>query len=123
MLDKIYFDPEHPENHNVELTSLKNSLVNVFMNGDWVAQGLNNTIQNMITNSTLTIRNHPVVVDAVKDAMKQKDNDIMHKYGEFTKIEPSMQKKIQERTKAKLVARRDAKEKAAKVAVQVTTSS
>ncbi len=105
MLDKIYFDKEHPENHNVQLTSLKHSLVEVLKNGSWVAQGLNETIDRMITNSSLTIRSHPIVVDAAN----KEDMDFMHKLGQLSNLEPSVKKTIRERTKGRLVARRNAK--------------
>jgi hypothetical protein len=102
MLDKIYFDKEHPENCNVKLRSLKNSLVEVFKDHQWVPQGLCVTIDRMITNAALAIMksvSHPDIDFT--------NHEIISNINSIQNIKPEHKKRIREDTKSKLVARRD----------------
>ncbi len=54
MIDKIYFNEEHPANHNVQLRSLNHSIVEVMTPDGWVPQRMNNMV---VSNSTVIIFN------------------------------------------------------------------
>jgi len=55
VLDKIYFDHNHPENHNVRLTSLRHAITEVYKDNQWIPKGLYDTIEKMILKSTSLI--------------------------------------------------------------------
>lgn len=98
MVDKIYFNSEHPENHNVKLASLNHSLVEVYKNDGWRMEGLLTTIDNMISNSTGTMMqklNRPLNVD-----------EDLEKWNAIQNMAPEHKRKIREHTKSKLVERR-----------------
>ncbi len=100
MIDKLYFEEEHPENHNVKLKSLNHSLVEIHTDKGWIPHGLYNVIDRMISNSTgtilLKIQHMPMNIE--EDAYRM--NAIQN-------ITPEHKRKIRERTKSKLVARRE----------------
>jgi hypothetical protein len=100
MLDKIYFNEDHPENHNVRLRSLNHSIVEVHTEKGWVPDGLVNVIDRMIANSTGTI------VLMISNNVTPTTDDVS-KLNQITNIAPSHHKKIRERAKSKLIARRD----------------
>lgn len=103
MIDKIYFNPEHPENFNVKLTSLKNSLVEVRKNDTWKPQGLNDTIDKMIDTSGTQI-----ICKASKHITSENiaQEDIVNNIDSIRNIKPDAKRKLRERTKARLVERR-----------------
>lgn len=98
MVDKIYFNEDHPENHNVKLESLNHSLVEVYKGGVWRVEGLLTTIDNMITNSTGTMMmkmNRPLNTEGD-----------LEKWCAIQNLAPDHKRKIREHTKGKLVERR-----------------
>jgi hypothetical protein len=97
MLNKIYFDDEHPENHNVRLTSLKNALVEVFRDKSWFPQSLYEIIETMISRAASHILGN---VDL------QTSNETLQNMNAIQNIQPKLKKRIRERTKSQLVARR-----------------
>lgn len=102
MLDIIYFDNNNPDNHNVRMKSLKNSLVEVMKDGKWEVRGLNDTIDTMINNSSTHIMAN---VGDMYTKNPTSDN-IANAYA-ITNIQPEKRKRIRERTKSKLVDRRE----------------
>lgn len=48
---KIFFDPAHPENHNVRLKSARMGTVEVFRGGQWVLDDLKETVKKMVEKS------------------------------------------------------------------------
>ncbi len=101
MIDKIFFDKEHPENHNVKLTSLKHSLCEVFKDHEWVPHGLKDIIDRMITKCADTILDHvsgEIVTNPCQERLLQVSS--------IQNMEPKIKKTIHERTRGKLVARR-----------------
>jgi hypothetical protein len=101
MIDKIFFDKEHPENHNVKLISLKHSLCEVFKDHEWVPHGLKDIIDRMITKCADTILDH-VSGEIIANPTQEK----LLQVSSIQNMEPRIKKTIQERTRGKLVARR-----------------
>ena len=99
MIDSIFFNPEHPENFNVKLTSLKNSLVDVKVNNTWKPRGLNDTIDKMIDKSGTQI-----ICKAEPQHLSHPE--IVSNMNSIRNIEPNAKRKLRERTKARLVERR-----------------
>jgi hypothetical protein len=98
MMKEIYFNEDHEENHNVRLVSLKNSLVEVFQNQDWVSRGLFDTIHTMLGISTAQI-------------LEAASNQFKETYSEVTlpirTIDPLTKRRLREKAKAMIVERRN----------------
>lgn len=98
MLYKIYFDEQHPENHNVKLGSLRNNYVEIKRDRDWMIEGLNNTLQNMIRTASDDIICSPDLPEVCeKNAVN---------YQSISQISESIEKRLRENTKSKLIQRR-----------------
>ena len=48
MIENVYFNNDHPENHNVRIGSLKNKYLEIHKDDKWVPQGINETLNRMI---------------------------------------------------------------------------
>lgn len=100
LMDKIYFDDHHPENHNVRLTSLKNAIAEVYKDNEWIPRGLHDTIERMILKSvtllTSTIANTTEATDKRIQTM-----------GKLQGLRSKQKGKLIENTKGHLVARRE----------------
>ncbi len=103
MIDKIYFDAEHPENHNVKLKSLNHSLVEVQTENGWCPQSLYSTIERMISNSTGTI------IFKIQNKALSAEADLGNIHS-LTNMSSEHKRRIRECTKSKLVARRQVEE-------------
>ena len=106
MIDKIYFDPEHPENHNVTLESFKNRLVKVVQENQWQFASLLNTVDQMITKASTYIV--ATLAQEIMDAIPTNDGQqTLVNVQSIQNIEPQMKKRIREHTKGRLARRRD----------------
>jgi hypothetical protein len=101
MLNKIYFNEEHNENHNVRMKSLKNQLVDVFSNKKWVTKGFNDTVKKMIHTSS-----DEIMKEVIPTIMTQEPTlELLNNMTEVSSASPKLQKTIKEKTKAALVER------------------
>ena len=109
MIDKIYFDPEHPENHNVSLESFKNRLVKVVQEKQWQFTSLLNTIDAMISkasNFILTSLSKEILEQVASTAAGHAE-ETMANVQSIQNLEPQVKKRIREHTKGRLARRRD----------------
>ena len=51
LIEKIHFDPEHPENHNIKLTNKKTNYAEIVRNKKWVTANKKQVIDDVIQNS------------------------------------------------------------------------
>jgi hypothetical protein len=51
LIQKIHFDPEHPENHNIKLTNKKMNYAEIVKNNKWVTANKKQVIDDVIQNS------------------------------------------------------------------------
>lgn len=103
MMDKIYFDMEHPENHNVELTSLKHSFARVKTGDEWKVQGLNESIDTMINTSGTHI-----ITSIYDDIRNNPTPETLTNMNSIQNLESSAHQRLRERTRARLMERREA---------------
>lgn len=100
MIDEIYFNKDHPENNNIRLVSLKNSLVQVKKEEGWKMQGLKDTIDRVIQNTgTHIVREASRMIPTEQLA----DELVVYNMNSIRNMESDAKKKIQERTRAKIV--------------------
>lgn len=100
MLDKIYFDNDCPENHNVKLKSLKNKLVEVFREEQWIPAGMFEIIENMLTKSITQI------LCSLDKSILQPTEEVLVSMNSIQNMKPNMKKRIHDSTRGKLAARR-----------------
>ena len=48
MIETIHFDPDHPENHNIQVTNIKSKFAKIFKDNKWVMANKNRTIDDLI---------------------------------------------------------------------------
>ena len=110
MIDKIYFDPEHPENHNVGLESFKNKLVKVVQDNKWQFASLLNTIDTMISKASTFILTslQKEIVDNIQ--IEARAAETMANVQSIQSLEPQVKKRLREHTKGRLARRRDNQE-------------
>ena len=51
LIEKIHFDPDHPENHNIKITNKKMNYAEIIKNNKWVTANKKEVIDNVIQNS------------------------------------------------------------------------
>jgi hypothetical protein len=76
MLNAIYFNTDHKENHNVRLVSLNKQIVEVFYNQDWVSMKLHDAIQTMIKTAMDVIL--IAAANQLDKTQEQKDHSTLH---------------------------------------------
>ena len=70
MAKKIYFNPNHPENHNVYKTNMKNKIIKYFKDNKWNVGDQDVVINTMVEN----------IRDALENGEKDMVDDLSHKY-------------------------------------------
>ena len=56
LVAKIYFNPEHPENHNIKITDRRSPYISVYTKDNkWKLANKRDTVENMIDNSFLML--------------------------------------------------------------------
>lgn len=99
MIESIFFNPDHPENFNVKLTSLKNSLVQVKTTNAWKPRGLFDTIDTMIKRSSAHI-----ICKAKPDDLAT--DQVVCNMDSINNIRSNAKRKIYDKVRALLVERR-----------------
>lgn len=101
MIDAIYFHKEHPENHNIRLTSLSQSLCEIYTTEEeWSGQGLQYVICQMIANAK------NIIMSKYIPSTPPTTNEIVS-VNEIVNPSANMKRMIRDRVKNMLVDRRD----------------
>ena len=58
MCEKIYFDPQKPENNNVRFKNWKHNLFEIYSQKDWISMNQNTVLNNMIHHTTRVLADH-----------------------------------------------------------------
>lgn len=100
MIEKVWFDEEHPENFNIRLSSLKNMLVQYYKHPEWEICGFHDAIDKMIHTS----QNKIIVESKVNDL--ECNNSLISNLDSVQNLKPEVKRKIKDKCKGKLVNRR-----------------
>lgn len=103
MLNMIYFNDAHPENHNVKIKSLNHGLVEVYSNDKWNSDDMNDTLERMVKNSTGTI-----LMKADHSSMTAEE--CLENSAAIQSMKYSQKRKLMNKAKAKLEDRRKEEE-------------
>lgn len=102
MMDKLFFNDEHPENFNVRLASLKNCIAEVMKNQQWEPASLSHTIDSMIHKSGSEI------IERVGDMLSRNPSHMnLTNMNSIQNLKPEAKKKVRETTKSRLIKRRN----------------
>ena len=86
IIEKIHFDPDHPENHNIKVTNQKNNYAKIIKNNIWVTTDKKKAIDTMIQNSyDILEEKYNDNKDSIPDFKKERFEDFQHKYQENDK--------------------------------------
>jgi hypothetical protein len=100
MIEKVWFDEEHPENYNIRLSSLKNMLVQYYKHPEWQVCGFHDAVDKMIRTS----QNNIIVESKVKDM--ECTNSLITSLDSVQNLKPEVKRKIKDKCKGNLVNRR-----------------
>lgn len=99
MIDAIYFNKEHPENHNIQLESMKNAIVRVKTDDGWTSESMLMALDRMISNAT------SIILHKIGQLSRDIEGDLP-KMAELQNLSREIKKKLREHCKGKLVDRR-----------------
>lgn len=100
MIEKVWFDEDHPENFNIRLSSLKNMLVQYYKHPEWEVCGFHDAIDKMIH----TTQSKIVTESKIKDL--ECTNTLVTSLDSVQNLKPEVKRKIKDKCKGKLVNRR-----------------
>jgi hypothetical protein len=58
LIENIHFDKEHPENHNVKVKSIKQELMETFVDGKWIITDTDDTLNELIDKGYRVLNYH-----------------------------------------------------------------
>ena len=98
MVKDIFFNKEHPENHNVKLKSLKHEIVLVYtVDEDWEHKPLDDAVNGMVQTSRSEVHKVHTVPDS----------ELLNKMSEIYNPTPSQRSNTKKKVIARLVHRRE----------------
>ncbi len=99
MMDEIYFNKDHPENHNARLMSLKNNMAEVYTAEGWKPESLLFVVDRMISNAVGTI------IVKLQDS-NLNPSEYLSKYHAIQGLDRDNRKKLREHAKSQLYLRK-----------------
>jgi hypothetical protein len=101
MLEAVYFNKDHPENHNVKVRSFRNTMVDVFKDQQWIPRGLQDTIERMMISSAVRI------TSKIPTLFPEPTQNILDDMKKLQDIDSKAKRRIFGSAKSHLQARRD----------------
>jgi predicted house-cleaning noncanonical NTP pyrophosphatase (MazG superfamily) len=72
LIEKIYFDKENPQNHNIKMKNFKLNQVMVMTNGEWKQKHTSDTIPKMVSKGQNILNKHYFTDDEYKDKIDER---------------------------------------------------
>ena len=91
LIEKIHFNPKHPENHNIKITNKKQPYVKIRKNDKWELKDKKETLENLVDDKYNILEDH--YVDKKED-INVMDNFI-NKYQNNIDLQKELQKKTE----------------------------
>jgi len=83
LIEKIHFDPEHPENHNIKITNKKMNYAEIVKNNKWITANKKKVIDDIIENSyNLLDEKYTENKDSMYERRKERFENFQNKYEE-----------------------------------------
>lgn len=97
LIEKIHFNPEHPENHNIMITNKKQPYVRVLKNDQWQLQDKQETLDHLLDEKYYILENHYSNVEK-KEELTEKMEDVMGRFRNRYTDDKELQKKLNKET-------------------------
>ena len=91
LIEKIHFNPKHPENHNIKITNKKQPYVKVRKNDKWELKDKKETLENLVDNKYNILEDHYVEKTEKINVM----NNFIDKYQSNIDLQKELQKKTE----------------------------
>ena len=86
IIERIHFDPEHPENHNIKVTNQKNNYAKIVKDNKWVTANKKQAIDTMIQNGYgLLEEKYQDNKDTISEFKQERFEDFQEKYADQDK--------------------------------------
>ena len=81
IIERIHFDPEHPENHNIKVTNLKNRYAKIVKDNKWITTNKKQVIDTMIQNGYgLLEEKYQDNKESISEFKQERFEDFQEKY-------------------------------------------
>ena len=81
IIERIHFDPHHPENHNIKVTNVKNNYAKIIKDNKWVTTNKKKAIDSMIeTSYVLLEEKYQDNKDSISEFRQERFEDFQNKY-------------------------------------------
>lgn len=81
LIQSIHFNPEHPENHNIQVTNMKSKFAKIFKHDKWITTMKHRTIDDLIeTICVLLEEKYEENKDSLSDFRQERFRDFQDKY-------------------------------------------
>ena len=71
LIEKIHFDPKHPENHNIKITNKKEPYIKIRIDDKWQLQDKKETLETLVDEKYYILECH---YSKVEDTLQESDN-------------------------------------------------
>ena len=86
IIERIHFDPDHPENHNIKVTNQKNNYAKIIKDNKWITTNKKQAIDAMIQNGYgLLEEKYQDNKETIPEFKQERFEDFQEKYGEQDK--------------------------------------
>ena len=95
LIEKIHFNPEHPENHNLKITNKKEPYIKIRKNNKWELQDKKETLDTIVDDKYDILDDH---IDSNEKNLTEFEKEIMEKFKERINNEEDLLKEIKKKT-------------------------
>lgn len=82
IIEKIHFDPDHPENHNIKVTNQNNNYAKIVKDNKWVTTNKKNAIERMIQSGyDILEEKYSDTKDSISTLKQEKFEEFQNKFG------------------------------------------
>ena len=86
IIERIHFDPEHPENHNIKVTNQKNNYAKIVKDNKWITANKKQAIDTMIQNGYgLLEEKYQDNKESISEFKQERFEDFQEKYADQDK--------------------------------------
>jgi hypothetical protein len=96
LIEKIHFNPSHPENHNIKITNKKEPYVKIRKNDKWELQDKKETLETLVDDKYYILVDH--YADMSEDKMPEKTKAVMEQFHDSYIDNKELQKDLQKKS-------------------------
>ena len=97
LIEKIHFNPKHPENHNIKITNKKEPYIKVRKNDKWEIQDKKETLENLVDEKYYILEDHYAEVEETEE-ITEKTKNVMNKFRNKFTENKELQKDLQKKS-------------------------